>query len=69
MARENVVRLIDSETADLIFTDPPYNVPIDGNVCGLGSLRHREFAFASGEMTQAASWSGGAHCQGRGVER
>jgi hypothetical protein len=28
-------------------------VPIDRNVCGLGSVRHREFAFASGEMTQA----------------
>lgn len=30
----------------------PYNVRIDGNVCGLGSVRHREFAFASGEMTK-----------------
>ncbi|MEP9387728.1 site-specific DNA-methyltransferase [Mesorhizobium sp. KR9-304] len=40
------------EVADLIFTDPPYNVAIDGNVGGLGSVRHREFAFASGEMTE-----------------
>lgn len=39
--------------ADLVFTDPPYNVAIDGNVCGLGSVKHREFAFASGEMSQA----------------
>jgi len=38
--------------ADLVFTDPPYNVKIDGNVCGLGSVRHREFAFASGEMSE-----------------
>jgi DNA modification methylase len=38
------------ERADLVFTDPPYNVAIDGNVCGLGSVKHREFAFASGEM-------------------
>ena len=44
-------KLLDGETADLIFTDPPYNVAIDGNVCGLGSVRHREFAFASGEMS------------------
>jgi len=38
--------------ADLIFTDPPYNVPIDGHVRGLGAVRHREFAFASGEMSR-----------------
>lgn len=37
----------------MVFTDPPYNVPIDGNVGGLGAIRHREFAMASGEMTEA----------------
>jgi len=42
-----------SEAADLVFCDPPYNVPIKGNVCGLGSIQHEEFAFASGEMTGA----------------
>lgn len=46
-------RLMDGNRADLVFTDPPYNVAIDGNVCGLGSVKHREFAFASGEMSQA----------------
>lgn len=49
----DINRLMDSERADLVFTDPPYNVAIDGNVCGLGSVKHREFAFASGEMSQA----------------
>jgi len=44
-------RLLEGEVADLVFTDPPYNVAIDGNVCGLGAVRHREFAFASGEMS------------------
>ena len=44
--------LLGNEKADLLFTDPPYNVKIDGNVGGLGSIRHREFAFASGEMTE-----------------
>lgn len=46
-------RLMDGASADLVFTDPPYNVSIDGNVCGLGSVKHREFAFASGEMSKS----------------
>ncbi len=37
--------------AQMIFTDPPYNVPISGHVCGLGKIQHEEFAMASGEMS------------------
>jgi hypothetical protein len=37
----------------MVFTDPPYNVPISGHVGGLGAIQHREFAMASGEMSQA----------------
>ena len=33
-------------------TDPPWNVPIEGHVCGNGSVRHREFPMASGEMSE-----------------
>jgi DNA modification methylase len=46
-------RLLGNERADCVFTDPPYNVKIDGNVCGKGAVRHREFAMASGEMDKA----------------
>ena len=46
-------KLLDGEAAQMVFTDPPYNVPIDGHVCGLGRVRHREFAMASGEMSEA----------------
>ena len=42
------------ELAEIVLTDPPYNVPIHGHVCGSGQVRHREFAFASGEMSEAA---------------
>ena len=35
-----------------MFADPPYNVPIAGHVGGLGGVQHREFAMASGEMSQ-----------------
>ena len=44
-------RLMGDERAQMVFTDPPYNVAIDGHVCGLGSVRHRDFGMASGEMT------------------
>jgi hypothetical protein len=46
--------LIEEERTDLIFTDPPYNLPIDGHVTGLGRIRHREFAMGVGEMSVAA---------------
>lgn len=39
--------------ADLVFTDPPYNVPIAGHVSGNGSIQHRDFAMACGEMSAA----------------
>ncbi len=50
---EDVQKLLDGELAEMVFTDPPYNVPIDKNVCGLGSIKHREFAMASGEMSSS----------------
>lgn len=43
--------LLKGSVASLIFTDPPYNVPIGGHVSGLGKAQHREFAMASGEKT------------------
>jgi DNA modification methylase len=45
-------RLLGGEKAALVFTDPPYNVPVNGHVSGKGVIQHREFAMASGEMTQ-----------------
>ncbi len=46
-------QLMNEERAALVFTDPPYNVPIAGHVSGLGKTRHREFAMAVGEMSAA----------------
>ena len=42
--------LMGEERAAMIFTDPPYNVPIDGHASGLGAIHHRPFPMASGEM-------------------
>lgn len=50
---EDYRRLMGHERARMVFTDPPYNLPIDGHVSGLGQIRHREFAMASGEMSEA----------------
>ena len=46
-------RLLEGAKAEFVFTDPPYNVVVDGNICGLGRIRHREFAMGSGEMSEA----------------
>ncbi len=45
-------QLLGRRRPALVFTDPPYNVPIDGHATGNGKIRHREFAMASGEMTE-----------------
>ncbi|MGV8997249.1 MAG: site-specific DNA-methyltransferase [Parvibaculaceae bacterium] len=46
-------RLMNGNAASVVFTDPPYNLEISGNVSGLGAIQHREFAMASGEMNEA----------------
>ncbi|MBB2964556.1 site-specific DNA-methyltransferase [Methylobacterium sp. R2-1] len=37
----------------MVFSDPPYNGPVTGHVCGSGKVQHREFAMDSGEMSEA----------------
>jgi DNA modification methylase len=49
----NTALLMNGEQARMVFTDPPYNVPIDGHVGGSGAIKHREFAMASGEMSES----------------
>lgn len=53
LAVESYHRLLEGQQAALVFTDPPYNVPIEGHVGGLGRIHHHEFAMASGEMSAA----------------
>ena len=38
--------------AHLVFSDPPYNVPVNGHILGNGRHTHDEFAMASGEMSE-----------------
>jgi len=50
---EDFDRVMGDDKARMVFSDPPYNVRIDGFVGGLGKVRHQEFAMASGEMSPA----------------
>ena len=46
--------LLRSELAQMLVTDPPFNVRINGHAMGRGKVRHQEFKMASGEMSEAA---------------
>ena len=45
--------LMGKNRAAVVWTDPPFNVKIDGHATGKGAIHHREFAMASGEMSDA----------------
>ncbi len=48
----DVLALLGRALAAMIFADPPFNVRIKATV-GRGKIKHREFAFASGEMSSS----------------
>ena len=52
LAAESYARLLGDERAQMVFTDPPWNIPIADNVSGLGAVKHDDFAMACGEMTE-----------------
>ncbi|MCL1942556.1 MAG: DNA modification methylase [Candidatus Azobacteroides sp.] len=47
--RHAAAKLMAGKLAQMIFTDPPYNVKIK-DIVGLGKIKHDEFKMASGEM-------------------
>jgi hypothetical protein len=44
-------RLLERQSAELIFTDPPYGCAIAGNVSGLGKVKHQDFIMGAGEQS------------------
>lgn len=44
--------LMGGDLARMVFSDPPFNVKINGHVGGLGQTKHAEFAMATGEMSE-----------------
>jgi hypothetical protein len=53
LAPQSYTQLLGEERAEMVFTDPPWNIPIAGNVSGLGAVKHENFAMACGEMSRA----------------
>ena len=51
--QDGFTKLLKGRLVDLVITDPPYNVRVQGHVGGRGKTKHSEFAFASGEMSDA----------------
>lgn len=51
--RDSYKTVLGTEKAQMVVTDPPYNVAISGHAMGRGKTRHREFAMASGEMSKS----------------
>jgi len=47
---KNYLRLMGNDLAEVAFVDYPYNVAVNGHICGNGKTKHEEFAMASGEM-------------------
>ncbi len=48
---ENHDRVLGTDKAEMTIADPPYNVPVEGHVSGLGAIKHRDFVMASGELS------------------
>jgi DNA modification methylase len=44
-------QLLGIEKADLVFTDPPYNLPTGGHILKDNKHGHADFAMAAGEMS------------------
>lgn len=45
-------KLLNGTQADVVLTDPPLNIPIDGHASGPGKIKPGESAMVSGEMSE-----------------
>lgn len=53
LERSSFEALMGDERARMVFSDPPFNVKIDGHVSGLGKVSHEEFQMAAGEISRS----------------
>lgn len=52
LRKDSFVTLMGEERARFVLSDSPFNVPVNGHVCGSGAVKHAEFEMASGEMSE-----------------
>lgn len=49
--RDTFAKLLGNKRVNLVLQDPPFNIKIKGFVSGNGSVKHPDFAMATGEMS------------------
>lgn len=49
-SKKAITAALGDWVANMVLTDPPFDVPIQGHVGGLGATKHREFVMGSGEL-------------------
>jgi DNA modification methylase len=52
LADGSFLTLMQDRRADVVITDPPYNLAVN-EVTGLGGIRHKEFKMAASEMSES----------------
>jgi DNA modification methylase len=52
LLQSSYAKLMDKRYAAMVFTDPPYNVPIEGPGTSPGTVRHRNLQMSAGEMAE-----------------
>jgi DNA modification methylase len=50
LSEESFRALLGTKRGQMVFADPPYNIPIQGNTSGHGRIQYRDFAMAVGEL-------------------
>jgi DNA modification methylase len=50
LSEESFRALLGIKRAQMVFADPPYNIPIQGNTSGHGRIQYRDFTMAVGEL-------------------
>ena len=51
--RDTFAKLLGNKRVNLVLQDPPFNIKIKGFVSGNGTVKHPDFAMATGEMSDS----------------